>query len=633
MCGIIAVVSSDIACAPGAVFQLLAGGMRQLLNRGYDSVGICTNASAFLVTSKVASTAAVNAMDEIESRRSLHAAARCGIGHTRWATHGGKTDANSHPHHSFDGVFSLAHNGIIENFKELKAALLGGSHPVTFDSQTDTEVIANLFAATWADTLSNAVEEVIAETMCECIRAVTKQLQGTWGLVIMCTDFPNTVFATRHGSSLLVSSTHNDSVVMVASEQAGFAGRCTTYFALEDGDICTIQPGKVSTNHCYDDRMKHSTAFCDDLTPAPYPHWTLKEIHEQKNSLLRAISFGGRVVDPDTVRLGGLDVRLSELRTVSNIIFLGCGTSLNAAIVGTHLFKATGIFNTVVAIDGADFDSIDFPSLGETAVVFMSQSGETKDLHRCIQIARLNPRAITIGVVNVVDSLIAREVDCGCYLNAGREVGVASTKSFTSQFIMLALMSCWFAQNHAHGSSRRGEILSDIRQVVVQVDELLCSVEERCDHLVATLFPEGVNNCFILGRGVEEAVAREAALKVKEISYVHAEAWSSAALKHGPFALLDEHFPVILLAPEDAHSAKNENAYQEIVSRGAPTLVLTNSPTFAEGKPLCFLLPPNKTFFGVLATIVMQVVAYKLAVGRGINPDVPKNLAKVVTVE
>lgn len=637
MCGIIA-ISSSSSSPNHTVIQSLIDGMYQLQNRGYDSMGVATWVDGAVQVTKCVNSDVQPALAHIKASSLLHTGALCGIGHTRWATHGSKTDANAHPHVSFNNKFYIVHNGIIENYAELKQSFLSVGIP--FVSETDTEVIANCLAVEW--------EERNHENIYTCISNVTKQLHGTWGLVIMCTDFPNTLFATRKGSSLLISQSIHGNLAMVSSEQAGFANKCTSYFSLEENDICTIEQGKVSTTRGY--QLKETTEFCASTSPDPYPHWMLKEIYEQPESILRVMGMGGRI-DGKSIRLGGLVENEKRLRDVNNILLLGCGTSFNAAVIGQHFLKSTKLFNVVLAIDGADFTEVDFPQTGHTAIMLLSQSGETKDLHRCLQIARDHCDTITIGIVNVVDSIIAREVDCGCYLNAGREVAVASTKSFTSQFALMAMMACWWSQSAPWKSTLRiKEVIDDLRKLPMQINELMNSSlsSSLIASIITNLFQkkedvggEGIrNHCFVLGRGIHEVVAKEAALKIKEVSYIHAEGWSSAGLKHGPFALLNDSFPVIMLIPSsDEFQSKNINALQEVRARDAPVLVITDSSASALREQInnCAQIvletPHNHNFSGILFSIVLQLIAYHLALSRGINPDIPRNLAKVVTVE
>ena len=297
-----------------------------------------------------------------------------------------------------------------------------------------------------------------------------------------------------------------------------------------------------------------------------------------------------------------------------------------------HFFKELCNFNTAQIFDGAEFNINDVPKKGKTALILLSQSGETKDLHRCIEIAKKND-LFTIGVVNVVDSLIAREVDCGCYLNAGKEVAVASTKSFTSQVILLSMISIWFSQNHYIHRDRRIEYIKDLHHLDVCISELFSDLEKNIHSSVLHLFE--YTSCFVLGKGENEAIAREASLKIKEISYIHSESYSTSSLKHGPFALLCDGFPVILIMPNDQYFDKNLNAYHEIKSRNANVLVVTNKNkniNISHGENIIYT-PFNKTYNSLLSIIPLQLLAYKLSVKKGINPDLPKNLAKVVTVE
>lgn len=614
MCGIVACISKENCVVS------LYDGIVQLKNRGYDSVGICTinsDDNSFMVD-KYASSEHVDSYLKLQQQLHRHDLSRIGIAHTRWATHGAKTDINSHPHVSTCGKFVLVHNGIIENYKKLKEMLLKNEY--VFNSQTDTEVIVNLLSFLYQ----------INSNIMKCIQELTLMLEGTWGLAIMCIDEPNTLYCTRHGSPLLIG--YDDNCAIAVSEKSGFCNKISNYFILNNYDICKITQTdtgiKISTNTEY--VLNKLTNILYDLTSEPYPHWTIKEINEQVESSLRAISMGGRLLDSNHVKLGGLEENVEELVSMDNLILLGCGTSYFAGMHGLYFFKDLCHFNTVQLFDGAEFNENDIPKHGKTALLLISQSGETKDLHRCIEIGK-NHNLFLIGLVNVVDSLIAREVNCGCYLNAGREVGVASTKAYSSQVILLAMISVWFAQEKNINEYKRKNYIKDIRQLHCDIQKTLEMNNDKIENIVDTIF-KNRNDCFLLGKGKSESVAREGSLKIKEISYIHSEGYSTSSLKHGPFALLDENFPVIIIAPDDANYNKGENAYEEIKSRHAPIIFVTNKNN-QEDKENVLYVPKNNTFADLLCVIPLQLLAYKLALSKGINPDVPRNLAKVVTVE
>jgi glucosamine--fructose-6-phosphate aminotransferase (isomerizing) len=364
------------------------------------------------------------------------------------------------------------------------------------------------------------------------------------------------------------------------------------------------------------------------LTPEPYRHWTIKEINEQVESSLRAISLGGRLRDDNSVNLGGLREHIDYLMDINNIILLGCGTSYYAGMIGSHYFKELNNFNTVQIFDGAEFSERDIPKIGKTCFILLSQSGETKDLHRCINIGREN-NIFLLGIVNVVDSMIAREVDCGIYLNAGREVGVASTKAFTSQVIILSMLSIWFAQIHNINENKRKKYIKNLRIISYHIKNIINRFEEEKERILDIF--RNKNNMFILGKGKSEAIAKEGALKIKEISYIHAEGYSASSLKHGPFALLDEGCSVILIAPYDEYYYKCKNTYEEVKSRIDSILVITNYEN--NNFDHSFMIPHNETYCELLSVIPLQLCAYYLSIEKNINPDKPRNLAKVVTVE
>jgi glucosamine--fructose-6-phosphate aminotransferase (isomerizing) len=601
MCGIIGILANQ----PENIYKLCLESLQQLQNRGYDSAGICVINQNNEHTLKYASDSSETSLEKLE-KNAYNDSAYNGIGHTRWATHGPKTDINSHPHISMNHKFALVHNGIIENYAQLKEMLI--ENGFTFKSQTDSEVIVNLLEFYFnQETNQETNQEIdIKDRLLSSIIKTENDLQGTWGLVIQYIPNENFLFATRHGSPLLLG--HTNEFCMLTSEQSGFCNKFSNYITLKDRDIVTIEKTNESiTFNSNESYIPKSTKDCNiELTPGQYPHWTLKEIHEQIDSSLRAISLGGRLLSSNEVKLGGLNEHHSELVNINNLILLGCGTSYFAGLHSLEFF---------------------IPTQGKTALVLLSQSGETQDLYRCLRIAQEH-NLFTIGVVNVVDSLIAREVDCGCYLNAGREVGVASTKAYTSTVIILSMIAVWFAQERGVNEHKRNRVVSDLRRLHLDIENCINSSEKKVKDLEHIF--ENKSSCFILGKGKSESVAKEGALKIKEISYIHAEGYSTSSLKHGPFALLEKDFPVVLLLPKDEHYAKGENAYEEIKSRHANVLIITDYEVNCEN---VITIPQNKTYTSLLSVIPLQLLAYNLSISRGFNPDMPRNLAKVVTVE
>ena len=609
MCGITGYIGKKTA------YKLLLEGLKQLQNRGYDSAGICTLSKKSIFTlNKYASTeknSAISLLENLKSNNDTN-----GIGHTRWATHGPKTDNNSHPHICMENKICLVHNGIIENFQKLKDFLIKKKYK--FKSQTDTEVIVNLLSFEFKK--NNNFIKAINNTI--------EKLEGTYALCILNKDEPNKLYCVRHGSPLLISFC--DDYAYIASEQSGLYYKSNSYICLKNNDICVIENQnnkiKIKTDNKY---KKQIISIKNNMkTPYPYNHWMLKEIYEQKESCKRAISYGGRLLDDNRVRLGGLEINKKELKKINNIILLGCGTSYFAGLTSLDYFKNLCNFYTVQIFDGAEFKENDIPKNGTTGLILLSQSGETKDLHRCIKIGKDNDLYL-IGVVNVVDSLIARETNCGCYLNAGREVAVASTKSFTSQCILLSMIAIWFAQIHNINGNKRLQCVRDLRNLENDINVVLEGGE---NYKKITNKLNNKNSIFILGKGYNEAIAKEGSLKIKEVTYVHAEGYSGSSLKHGPFGLLEKDFPVILIDTCDDHYSKMNNVYEEIKSRYALVITINNNEENKNRENL-INIPFNSTYNNILSIIPLQLISYEMALHKKLNPDYPRNLAKVVTVE
>jgi glutamine---fructose-6-phosphate transaminase (isomerizing) len=605
MCGITCVLSKK----NDNIIQFIYNSLNLLQNRGYDSVGIAyfLNNSNTIESKKYASSEVVDSLvllkDNIEELN-----ANIAMGHTRWATHGPKTELNAHPHHSTNKRFYICHNGIIENYKKIKKML--EKEKYTFYSQTDSEVIANLIDFNYNKI--NNIEQAINKAL--------TYMEGTYGLSILSTLEPEKIYLVRKGSPLIIAE--NDNMIVATSEISGFVNNFNHYMNIESGKIvCCTKDGFTCIN-------KLKKIYIDqtffETTPHPYPHWTLKEIHEQPESLLRVLNNGARI-NNDVIKLGGLEILKDKLHTLRTIILIGCGTSLNACMCAKYYFQKYANLNTILCIDGAEFTVNDIPKDGCTLIVLCSQSGETKDVHRCIKIGR-EKGIVCVGIINVVNSIISREVDCGIYINSLRENGVASTKSFTSMILSLFLFSLWINQE------TKGEhikyVIDDIRQISYQCCILLKNISVDKNILIRLNKP----SLFVLGKGKMEAISREGALKIKEISYIHAEGCSGSALKHGPFALLTEGFPIILLIDEE-NRTKMLNVYEEVKSRGAFVYIITEIRDLSLENQDIFLVENNNNCKEILFVVVLQYIAYQLSILNNINPDKPRNLAKVVTVE
>ena len=596
--------------------QQLWSSLHQLQNRGYDSAGICNIHDNKFELIKYSSDE-IFALDKLKNNLDRLENSDIGIAHTRWATHGEKNDINSHPHLSMDNKIAIVHNGIIENYKELKTFLEGNN--IKFKSETDSEVICNLISYYYKN---NDIRESINLALFD--------LQGTWSIVIMCIDNPNKIYCTRKGSPLLIAK--KDNYAMVTSEISGFCNKVDNYIVLDNNDVCEIEKDSNNLIKIYtlkknyvDKKIKINN---NELTPYPYKYWSLKEINEQIDSCLRAISLGGRLLSMQRVKLGGLQEFENELKQINHLVLLGCGTSYYAGMVGSYYFKENCSFDTVQIFDGGEFDTKSIPKNGKTAFILMSQSGETKDLFRCLEIAKDN-NIFTIGVINVVDSTIAREVNCGCYLNAGREVAVASTKSFTSQIIVLTMISVWFCQNKNENFEYRENIIKDLRKLYLDIEKIVNSDVKIFQQLADKLCNK--KSIFILGRNKAYPIALEGALKLKEMTYIHAEGYSTNSLKHGPFSLLEEDFPVILIDTDPIYRCKVENTYEELKSRKAYIITISNYKNKLYENNI--EIPNNKSYSELLSVIIIQLISYHLALKKNINMDFPRNLAKSVVTD
>ena len=636
MCGISIVIdNNNEKNDKNNILEIVLDSLCQIQNRGYDSAGIgfldndSNNDSNFFQIYKYASTEREDSIDKLKSvikdigLKNINTV----IGHTRWATHGAKTDNNSHPHISQNNDIILVHNGIIENFHELKSFLQTKYYK--FYSETDTEVICNLIEY-YLD--SNYDIE-------ESIQKAQNDLKGTWGLGILYRE-TGCLYLMRNGSPLLFGYNHDNKIAMCTSEISGFNNLITNYKKLKNKTIYKVVDGQLQT---LDDNLDNNSPFIKikklfNESLGEYTHWMQKEIFEQDKSILRSLNNGGRIQN-NQIKLGGLDKLC--IKAIQHIILLGSGTSCNAALIGKYYFEQIHIFETVQVYEASEFSEYNIPITGTSLVFFLSQSGETQDLYKNIAICKRH-NCITLGIINVVDSLIATEVDCGVYLNAGREVSVASTKSFTSMITVLILIQLYFVENIKGVAYPRS--IEELRILPQQVSKLLINpdflskIENIKLKILENLINQNSNSLFLLGKSKMYSIAREAALKIKEVAYIHAEAYSCYALKHGPLALITDDTVCILLIDRENKDIML-NTYQEVKARGGYSIIISDLDSSRDlvystrqEKNLMTLFIEQNKYSEILFTVVLQYLSYILSISKNINPDKPRNLAKVVTV-
>ncbi len=610
MCGIVGYTGRRQAVA------LVLEGLKRLEYRGYDSAGIAVVGEGRLEVIKAAGK--ISALEQVLGSRLP--AGRTALAHTRWATHGAPTDMNAHPHSDCGGTLAVVHNGIIENAGALRTALAQRGH--VFRSETDTEVLAHL------------IEELhgAGASLGDAVVGALLQVEGTYGIGVLSTREPDTIVAARRGSPLLVAIGSGEH--WVASDASAVLSHTRSVVYLDDGEVAIVRPDAYRIlDLAAVEQVKAVTRIDWDLGTIErggHPHFMLKEILEQPESLRNALR--GRLLEEDgDVHLGGLNVSDEELQRINRIVLTGCGTSWHAGLIGEYMMEELARIPTEVEY-ASEFRYRN-PIVDErTLVVGISQSGETADTLAALREAKRRG-ARTLGLVNVVGSTIAREVDGGIYLHAGPEIGVASTKAFTSQIAALALLTLKMGRLRTLSILQGREVVRALARLPELVERGLAKAPE-VERLAERL--GRASNVLYLGRGYNFPVALEGALKLKEISYIHAEGYPAAEMKHGPIALIDDLMPVVFIAPRDAVYPKVLSNVEEVKARGGRVIAVVTEGdagvsrladhTIAIPETLDLLTP-------VLSVLPLQLLAYYIAVRRGCNVDQPRNLAKSVTVE
>jgi glutamine---fructose-6-phosphate transaminase (isomerizing) len=606
MCGIVGVTGTPDAA------QVLLEGLKRLEYRGYDSAGLA-----------IVRPDGQHVVKEKGKIRNLEAklndddmVGTCGIGHTRWATHGAPNSINSHPHVS--GDVALVHNGIIENFGALKVQLGKQNH--VFKSETDTEVLVHL------------IDEFYKGDLVEAVQKALQIVEGAFGIAVTHKDHPDLIVGARRGSPLVVGV--GEGANYLASDVAAIMGQTRQVIYLDDGDMVTLTPEGVHTftilNETITKEIQEITWDLDAIQKGGYEHFMLKEIFEQPQTIRD--SFRGRILaESGDVKLGGIHLTDWELRNIRRIVILACGTSWHAGLVGEYLIEEYA--RIPVEVEYASEFRYRSPIIEPgTLCLVISQSGETIDTLEAMREAKRKGAKI-LGVTNVVGSTIARESECGVYIHAGPEIGVASTKAFTSQVTILGLFTILLGRRNILSSDRGTQMLNELEKL----PDLVQKVLDQSDRIkrIAEVYAHHTN-CLYLGRGVNFPIALEGALKLKEISYIHAEGYPAAEMKHGPIALIDPQMPVIVIATRDGSYDKIVGNVQEVRARDGKiiSIVTEGDVDIAALSDHVITIPPIMNIWTPLLSVIpLQLLAYHIAVIRGEDVDQPRNLAKAVTVE
>jgi glucosamine--fructose-6-phosphate aminotransferase (isomerizing) len=638
MCGIIGFVGKKSAS------PILLEGLRRLEYRGYDSAGV-----ALLHEGSVLVRKKKGKIEEGLARllKSEPVAGNLGIGHTRWATHGVPSDKNSHPHLDQSGKIAVVHNGVIENFDALKQKLIKAGH--TFKSDTDTEVLAHLIGVHYeklkvgrvaprapnhgksedgAHGVTRPTNDILTQAVCDALREVI----GTYGLAVICAEQPDTIVGARRGSPLIIGIGTGEN--FLASDANAIVAHTKKVVYLSDYDVATVTSERFDVLNLGTDtatvQISNLEFSQEDAARGKHAHFMLKEIYEQPRTIENALR--GRVdAEGATAKFGGLNMSVSQLRSIDRIVIAASGTSWHAALVGEYLIEE--LAQIPVEVEFAhEFCYRNAPLERDTVLLVLSQSGETADTLAALREAkRRGHRALAI--VNVVGSTIARESDGGIYMHAGPEIGVASTKAFVSTLTVLSLLAVHLGRMRNLPAKRALEILHALEAVPKQIEKLLAQNDSL--KKIAKKYAKA-DDFFFLGRGYTFPIALEGALKLKEISYIHAEGYSAAEMKHGPIALIDKKTPTVFLVPQDSMYDKTMANLAMIRARQGPIIALATEGDKAIKKvadDVIYLPKALEPIYPILATVPLQLFAYHIAVARGCDVDKPRNLAKSVTVE
>lgn len=613
MCGIVGYVGDRDAS------EILLKGLKRLEYRGYDSAGIA------LVNGGLHFNKGKGKVDSLAKKiKQSGLEGHLGIGHTRWATHGEPNDINSHPHISESGNIAVVHNGIIENYTTIKKQLI--SRGRTFHSQTDTEIVAQLLEEIYTTSRGVSFEQAIQLTL--------KQIVGTYGLAIVNKEMPDKIFIARKGSPLLLGIGENE--MFIASDASPIVGYTNKVVYLDDGEMATITKDSYSVKTIEDVELTkevHELAISiDEIEKAGYPHFMLKEIFEQPRSI--ADCMRGRLnVENNSIQLGGIEDVMDDLVNAKRIVIAACGTSWHSGLVGEYLFEY--LAKTPVEVEYASEFRYRDPLVGEGDVLLViSQSGETADTIAALREAKKRG-ALVLGICNVVGSTISRETEAGVFTHAGPEIGVASTKAFTAQVVVLTMMALSLGKRKGVLSQdEMSNFIKELSRIPSKVEYILEHNDESIQNM-AGLFTYAPNFLY-LGRSYNFPVALEGALKLKEISYIHAEGYPAAEMKHGPIALIDEMMPVVVIAATDHTNEKMISNIEEVKARKGRIISIMNDENsdVMDLSEFHISIPSTKDCFSPLLTVIpLQLLSYYIAVNRGCNVDQPRNLAKSVTVE
>lgn len=610
MCGIVGYIGKRKA------IKVLINGLQRLEYRGYDSAGLSIIEDGKLLTFKKKGKVAelVKLIEKTEFSSTI------GIAHTRWATHGEPNDINAHPHTDNSKNISIVHNGIIENYNSLKQMLISKGY--SFVSETDTEVLAVLIGYFYEKT----------KDLEEAVRTALSEVQGTFGIAVLSSYEPDKIIAARRGSPMIVGIGEGEYIV--ASDAAAIIQYTRQVIYLSDNEMVTLNRESYSTktiDNVLTNNIIHLVDFdLSKIEKGGFEHFMLKEIFEQPQTI-RDACRGRLLIEEGNARLGGLLPVIDKLREVDRIIITGCGTSWHAGLVGEYLIE--NLCGIPVEVEYASEFRYRNPIIRKNDVVIaISQSGETADTLAAVQEAK-QKNATVLGIVNVVGSSIARETNAGVYIHAGPEIGVASTKAFTSQLVVLSLLALLLGRMRNLSKIDGINIARGISELPSKVERILEKAEQI--HQIAKEFSYS-RNFLYLGRGYNFPVALEGALKLKEISYIHAEGYPSAEMKHGPIALIDENMPVVFIAPKDEVYSKVLSNIEEVRSRKGRVIAIAteNDTTITKYAERVIYVPETLPMLTPILTVIpLQLLAYYIAVELGCNVDQPRNLAKSVTVE